>query len=76
MRRRRQPIPTPADCFFCKKSLTPQFKEVKTLEPFISDRGKVLGRVRTGLCQKHQKKLAKEVKRARHLALLPFTERS
>jgi small subunit ribosomal protein S18 len=43
------------------------------LRRYISDRGKIEPRRRTGTCAKHQRALAMAVKRARHLALLPFT---
>lgn len=65
-----------ADCIFCQKGETPSYKEIEVLKKFISDRGKILGRNKTGLCQKHQRRLAKAVKRARHLALLPFVAKS
>jgi len=59
-------------CFFCQKKIQPSYKKIEVLKDFISDRGKILGRTRSGLCQKHQKKLARAVKRARYLSLLPF----
>jgi small subunit ribosomal protein S18 len=60
------------DCYFCKKKLSPDYKEVATLSRFISDRGKILSRDKTSLCQKHQSRVAQAIKRSRHLALLPF----
>lgn len=42
------------------------------LQKFTSDRGKLYGRIRTGICAKHQRRLTSAVKHARHLALLPF----
>jgi len=60
------------DCLFCKKKTVPDYKEIALLSRFISDRGKILSRDKTGLCQKHQRRLTKAIKRARHLALLPF----
>jgi small subunit ribosomal protein S18 len=42
------------------------------LREFLAERGKILPRRRTGTCAKHQRQLATAVKRARHLALLPF----
>ena len=59
-------------CFFCQKKLEPSYTEVDILKKFVSDRGKILGRDRNGLCRKHQKRFARAVKRARHLALMPF----
>ena len=62
-------------CFFCEKQTLPDYKEVAVLRRFISDRGKIISRGRTGVCAKHQRKLAREIKRARYLALLPFVTR-
>jgi small subunit ribosomal protein S18 len=60
------------DCCFCKKKTEPDYKEKETLSRFISDRGKIIGRDFSGVCQKHQRRLNKAIKQARHLALLPF----
>jgi small subunit ribosomal protein S18 len=46
---------------------------VNQLQQYVTDRGKILPRRATGLCAKHQRQLAVAVKRARHVALLPFT---
>ena len=50
----------------------PDYKDYKTLEKYLSDRAKILGRDRTGICTRHQKKLSTAIKRARYLGLLPF----
>ena len=50
----------------------PDYKNYKELRRFLTSRGKIVARNRSGLSQKMQKRLAKEIKRARHLALLPF----
>ncbi len=60
-------------CVFCKVDRTPDYKEVSNLEKFLTDRAKIVSRARTGVCSKHQRRLAQEIKRARHLGLLPFT---
>lgn len=49
------------------------YKDPEILGKFVSDRGKIIGRSRTGLSAKQQRRLAKAVKRARYLGLLPFT---
>ncbi len=49
------------------------YKDPETLRRFITDHGKIRPRRQTGLYARDQRKLAREVKRARHLALLPFT---
>ena len=48
------------------------YKEIDMLKRYISDRGKILPKRITGTCAKHQRALAKEIKKARILALLPF----
>lgn len=64
----------PAGCYYCKLNGNPDYKEVLKLKRFISDRGKLLSKARTGTCSRHQRKLAVEVKKARYLALLPYTD--
>ena len=63
------------DCYFCIEKKAPSFLEYEILARFISERGKILPRSRTGICSKHQRKLTLAVKRARYLALLPFIVR-
>jgi small subunit ribosomal protein S18 len=59
------------DCYFCKKNIQEvDFKDVKFLRYFISGMGKIRSRKRTGVCSKHQRKVANAVKRARHLGLV------
>jgi small subunit ribosomal protein S18 len=61
-------------CAFClEKSKTIDYKDVATLRRYLTDRGKIRSRRKTGTCAKHQRRLAVAIKRARHLALLPFT---
>ncbi len=60
-------------CFFCAgKVETIDYKDPEKLRGYISDRGKIAPRRRTGTCAKHQRILARVIKRARHLALLPY----
>jgi small subunit ribosomal protein S18 len=62
-------------CQFCTgKEMKLDYKEVDVLRRFITEEGKIRPRRQTGTCAKHQRRLAREIKRARHLALLPFTE--
>lgn len=63
----------PSSCFFCKEKKEPDYRDIQGLEKFITDRKKILGRSRTGICAKHQRSLSRAIKRARHLALLPFS---
>lgn len=60
-------------CSFCaNKGQVLDYKDPVKLRPYISDRGKIEPPHRTGVCAKHQRALATAIKRARHLALLPF----
>ncbi|MFC1646751.1 30S ribosomal protein S18 [Patescibacteria group bacterium] len=61
-----------AKCFFCENKSEPEYKETNILEKYMTERGKIIARSRTGLCNNHQKKLTKAIKQARHVALLPF----
>ena len=59
-------------CNFCDNNIEPSYKNVELLKGKLTERGKILPRRVTGVCAKHQRKLATEVKRARHIALTPF----
>lgn len=60
-------------CQFCKdKSKAIDYKDVETLKQFISERGKILPRRVTGSCAKHQRDITVAIKRARHIALIPY----
>jgi small subunit ribosomal protein S18 len=60
-------------CRFCEEKTTHiDYKQVDMLRSFLTDRGKIRPRRQTGTCAKHQRQLAVAIKRARHLALLPF----
>ena len=60
-------------CRFCAdKTAVLDYKEVKTLRLFISETGKMTPRRISGTCSKHQRKLAVCIKRARHIATLPY----
>jgi small subunit ribosomal protein S18 len=52
---------------------TVDYKNVSFLRRFISDRARIETRRRTSACAKHQRSIARAIKRARHLALLPYT---
>lgn len=61
-------------CSFCvDKADFIDYKDVAKLRRFISERGKILPRRVTGTCAAHQRQLTVAIKRARHLALLPFS---
>ncbi len=61
-----------APCPFCVAKKEPSYKAPDEIGKFLTDRARILGRTRSGVCAKHQRILSQEVKRARHLALLPF----
>jgi len=63
---------TKKTCYFCEKGKNPSYKNYEELTKFISERGKIIGRRHTGVCAKHQRILAREIKRARQLALMPY----
>ena len=66
-------IPKRKVCSLCVGKVKEiDYKDPVKLRHFISDRGKIEPRRRTGTCAKHQRALAMAIKRARHLALLPF----
>ncbi len=56
------------------RSLTFSYTEAENLHRYVTEQGSILARVRTGLSQKQQRRLARAIKHARHLALLPFTQ--
>jgi small subunit ribosomal protein S18 len=61
-------------CTFCADKIdTIDFKDVARLRKFISERGKILPKRMTGNCARHQRELTIAIKRARHIALLPFS---
>ena len=66
-------IPKRRVCFFCRDKVTNiDYKDPALLRPYISDRGKILPRRKSGTCARHQRRLAMAIKRARFLALLPY----
>ena len=66
-------VPRPKVCQFCVDKVKKiDYKQHDMLRRFLSDRGKIRPRRQTGTCARHQRHLAVAIKRARHLALLPF----
>lgn len=60
-------------CNFCKDSVEYiDFKDDRKLFRYLTEQGKIIPRHTSGTCAKHQRQLARAVKRARHLALMPF----
>ena len=73
--RRRRPRRRKKVCAFCadKEFKYVDYKDTAKLKKFISERGKILPRRVTGTCAKHQRALTSAIKRARHVALMPYT---
>ena len=61
-------------CVFCGKDNVIDFKDINKLKRYISERGKILPRRITGNCAKHQRALTVAIKRARHLAMMPYVQ--
>ncbi|MBQ3181445.1 MAG: 30S ribosomal protein S18 [Clostridia bacterium] len=61
-------------CSFCQDKVDYiDYKDVAKLRRYVSERAKILPRRITGTCAKHQRQLTEAIKRARHIALLPFS---
>lgn len=61
-------------CRFCvDPKMTIDYKDAKALRPFLTDRGKIVPRRMSGACAKHQREISVAIKRARVLAIVPFT---
>lgn len=61
-------------CQFCVDKVAEiDYKDVARIRRFVSERGKIVPRRMSGCCAKHQRQLTTAIKRARHIALLPYT---
>ncbi len=70
----RKFIRKPKMCAFCvEKGSTIDYKQIDVLRRYVTERGKIRPRRQTGMCAKHQRRVAMAIKRARHLALLPYS---
>ena len=70
----RRYTPKPRFCQFCsEKTLEIDYKNTALLRKYTTEEGKIRPRRQTGTCAKHQSSVAREIKRARHIALLPYT---
>lgn len=74
-RRMKKATQTPDKCYFCTENKEPVYTDTSVLQRFISDRGKIFARSRSGICAKHQRRLSDGIKHARHLAFLPYLNR-
>lgn len=59
-------------CFFCQGKNNPSYTDTTALKRFLTDRAKIQPALKTNLCSKHQRTTTRQIKYARHLALLPF----
>jgi small subunit ribosomal protein S18 len=74
MRRDRGRKPKKKICSFCVDKIeTVEYKQYEKLKRFVTERGKVLPRRISGNCARHQRQLTRAIKKARIMALLPFT---
>ncbi|MBW2700231.1 MAG: 30S ribosomal protein S18 [Deltaproteobacteria bacterium] len=74
MKKRRRPFPRRKVCRFCAdKALKVDYRDPGTLRLFISERGKIIPRRISGNCAPHQRQVSAAIKRARQIALMPFT---
>ena len=61
-------------CYFCANKINSiDYKDLTTVKRYVSERGKILPRRISGNCAKHQRELTRAVKRARTIALIPYT---
>ena len=73
-KKKRSTRPRRKVCPFCADTaLTIDYKNVTMLERYVTERGKIVPRRISGICSSHQRRFALAVKRARHIALLPYT---
>ena len=62
-------------CTMCaNKDLVLDYKNYDQMKKFVNEKGKILPRRATGACAKHQRAITVAVKRARHIAILPYTQ--
>lgn len=65
-------VRTKRECSFCQKKSSPSYTDLTNLRRFLTDRAKIVAKERSGVCARHQRAVTKNIKYARHLALLPF----
>ena len=65
-------IKTKRSCYFCQSKTSPSYTDLNNLKRFLTERAKILPKMRSSVCARHQRAVSKHIKYARHLALLPF----
>jgi small subunit ribosomal protein S18 len=74
-KKKKKKVPKKKLCYFCTEHLVAiDYKDEDLLRRFMTERGKISPRRNTGTCAKHQRLLATSVKRARHVAMVPFVK--
>jgi small subunit ribosomal protein S18 len=73
--KREKRAPTPRNCYFKQTGTKPDYKDVLVLKRFINDRGKIVPQKYNGLTAKNQRLLSSEIKKARFIGLLAYTDR-
>ena len=62
-------------CYLCENKIEDvDYKDTERLKKYVSEKGKIVPKRVTGTCAKHQRKVTNAIKRARHIALMPFTQ--
>lgn len=72
MIKRSDRVRKPGKCPFCEQKVDPHFSDPSKLKGFLTERGKIVSRSRSGVCLKHQRHLTQAIKQARYMALVPF----
>ena len=62
-------------CYFTETGKEPDYQDILIIKRFLTDRQKIMHHNYSGLTEKNQRKLAKEIKKARYMALIPYTDR-
>ncbi len=60
-------------CYFCANKNLPDYRNIDMMKKFITERGKIMTERSSGCCAKHQRALAKQIKRARQIGFVPYT---
>lgn len=76
MMKRQMKRPVPGKCFFCESKQEPSYLEYQVMHKFVSERGKLMGRAKTGMCAKHERAINREIKRARFVGFVPYVVRA
>lgn len=59
-------------CYFCESKKDPSYTDLVILKKYLTDRAKIVAKLRSSVCSRHQRAVSRHIKYARHLSLLPF----